>query len=314
MPAAPLFLLAPGRCFSSLICAMLGQHPQLYALPETQLLVRDTMGEWLRDFGWGIHSHGLVRAIAEVIFGGQTAGNVRRARSWLEQRKRASTADVLFELMAQLRPLLLVEKTPMLTYRPSHMERARQLFPDARFLHVVRHPAGYGRSLLEYFRHRAPLDYPRRVADMLANRESIFFKLFDPKLDPPDFDPQHAWLLRHDEVTTFTASLQLGTCLLVRAEELLANPIEGLREVCDWLDLDNDPEAINEMLHPERAPFGCFGPPGARFGADPKFLAKPVLRSQRERLPPLDAPMPWSPTGATFARPVRELATKIGYA
>ena len=205
MSTSPIILLAPGRCFSSLICAMLGQHPQLYALLETQLLVRESMEEWLNDFGTGIHSHGLLRAVSEIIFGGQTSVEIRRASRWLERRQKVKTSEVLCELTHELGPLRLVEKSPMLTYRPEHMKRAAKLFPNAHFIHLTRHPVGYGTSLLEFFRNRAPLDNRRRVVNMLADRESIFYGLFDQDADPPAFDPQNAWHLRHSEVKTFTS-------------------------------------------------------------------------------------------------------------
>jgi Sulfotransferase family len=292
---------------------MLGQHPQLYALPETQLLVRDTMDEWIREFGSGIHSHGLLRAIAEIVFGGQTEFHVNLALQWLEQRRNAATGAVLSELIDEIRPLRLVEKTPMLTYRLEHMERAAWLFPDAFFLHLTRHPAGYGTSLLEFFRHRAPIASPSRLAAILANRESIFYRMYDPTADSPGFDPQHAWRLRHREVATFTASINPRRTLLIRAEDLLVDPRPCLSAVCEWLGVDSSSGAIDEMLHPENSPFGRFGPPRARFGADPKFLARPALRMRRERLPSLEEPMPWSTAGEGFSPPVRQLAASLGY-
>jgi hypothetical protein len=111
----PVFILAPGRCFSSLVCAMLGQNPQLYSVLETQLLTRDTMNEWLAAFAGGIHAHGLLRAVAEIIFGGQEERQIARARWWLAKRCDKNTDEVLKTLAAELSPLSLVEKSPMAT-------------------------------------------------------------------------------------------------------------------------------------------------------------------------------------------------------
>jgi len=39
----PLLILASPRSFTSVICAALGQHPQMYELPELHLFVADTL-------------------------------------------------------------------------------------------------------------------------------------------------------------------------------------------------------------------------------------------------------------------------------
>ncbi len=48
--AAPLFLLAPPRSYTSLINAMLGQHPQAYGLPELCLFNGQILKDmWVRN-------------------------------------------------------------------------------------------------------------------------------------------------------------------------------------------------------------------------------------------------------------------------
>ena len=39
----PVFILAPPRSYTTLICAMLGQHPELYGLPELHLFIAERM-------------------------------------------------------------------------------------------------------------------------------------------------------------------------------------------------------------------------------------------------------------------------------
>ena len=76
--ADPLFLLSPPLSLASHVCAMLGQHPQMYSLPETHLFLAETISEW-----WEIcakssfnMAHGLWRAIAELYFGRQTESQI----------------------------------------------------------------------------------------------------------------------------------------------------------------------------------------------------------------------------------------------
>ena len=74
------FILCPPRTYSSVICAMLGQHPDCYAFPELALFVAD-MVQGLFDFHsahcgglWTASycSPGLIRALAQLHDGAQT--------------------------------------------------------------------------------------------------------------------------------------------------------------------------------------------------------------------------------------------------
>ena len=74
-----------------------------------------------------------------------------------------------------------------------------------------------------------------------------------------------------------------------------------------------DAEAIDEMKHPERSPYACFGPPGARYGNDTFFLESPALRPARAKPQSLDGPLSWRDDGREFSAEVRELAQRFGY-
>ena len=90
--AAPLFLLAPPRSYTSLINAMLGQHPQCFGLPELCLFnVEYLMELWVRtsdEMGSEAKTrHGLLRAVAEIYAGEQTMDSVRMANHWCAARQ-----------------------------------------------------------------------------------------------------------------------------------------------------------------------------------------------------------------------------------
>jgi hypothetical protein len=315
MAANPIFILAPGRCFSSLICAMIGQHPQFYGLLETQLLARDTLQAWWESFGNGVHSHGLSRAVAEIVYGGQSAYEVQAAREWLWLRRERSTADLLAELAALVHPLVVIEKTPMVTYSAEHMERTRENFPDARFLHLVRHPIGYGCSLLEFYHRFSQVRSASETEALLCNPESIFFGLMSKPGDVHALDPQRCWYLRQSAVVAFLRGVPPRQQMRMRAEDLLVCPSASLGAIARWAGVRDDPFAIEEMTHPERSPFASIGPWNARLGGDPKFLKNPVLQSAKTRIPSLEDPIPWSSRGSRVGlRPeVKSLASEFGY-
>src|SRR5688572_20753878 len=114
--AAPLFLLAPPRSYTSLVNAMLGQHPQAFGLPELCLFnVEKLIDLWTGVEGenaerGAMARHGLLRAVAEIYGGEQTSATINMAISWASARETWETGRVFQELVAKLHPLVAVEK------------------------------------------------------------------------------------------------------------------------------------------------------------------------------------------------------------
>ncbi len=292
-------ILAPPRCFTTLVSAMLGQHPQMYGLPETYLFTCQTMQEW-----WTAHQgtdriDGLSRAVAEIMFKGQTETTIKLARQWL-RRSDLSTADVLRMLADKVAPLALVEKTPQATERVQYMQRIVTEFPQARFLHLLRHPFGQVRSRLE--RRLKKLKEVSPTMDLVEVAQRF-----------GGVDPQMLWYRCNSNILTFLAAVEPEQQMCVRGEDLLSDPDRNLRKITLWLNLRSDPEAIEAMKHPERSPFARFGPPNAPMGGDEKFFQNPGFHRMQLTVQSLDGPLPWRRDGARFAPKIRELAHRFGY-
>src|SRR3569623_3720937 len=151
--AAPLFLLAPPRSYTSLMNAMLGQHPQAFGLPELCLFNTTKLkGMWARESD-EMENHaktrqGLLRAVAEIYAGEQTTATITMAHHWCTARQEGSVADVYRELVDQIDPLISGEKSPSYTISVKRMADIYAAFPNARFLHLTRHPIGQCKSLM----------------------------------------------------------------------------------------------------------------------------------------------------------------------
>jgi hypothetical protein len=81
-------ILAPPRSCSSLIAAMLGQHPSLYAPAELECFTGPTLGHCF-EFAERVPAvtmHGLLRSVAQLQSGCQNDATVVAARQWLEAR------------------------------------------------------------------------------------------------------------------------------------------------------------------------------------------------------------------------------------
>lgn len=306
----PLLVLGTPRSFTTVVSAMLGQHPQMYGLPETHLLRDETLADWWARAERALYpmSDGLVRTVAQLCFGEQTESSVRRARGWLRRRLNFTTG-YMFEVLAQkVHPAMMVEKSPSMVYYPDALERIFSLFPKAKFLHLVRHPRGHGESVM-------------RFMDDVAKHGPIPPWLIElasfPAACAPDddvlIDPQRSWYVLNMNICKFLASVPAAQKLQCRGEDFLTEPDENLRHVAAWLGVRTDEEAIEAMKHPEHSPYACYGPPGALLGNDYFFLASPALRPSRAEPQSLEGPLSWRPDGAGFTPEVKGLAQAFGY-
>src|SRR5262249_52884516 len=153
------------------------------------------------------------------------------------------------------------------------LERIRDLFPRARFIHLLRHPRAHGESVMKFIeerqRHGAIPDSHWLLH--LATYPDLSAAASDVLERTRELDPQRGWFVLNHNISEFFESLPNDQKLSVRGEELLQSPDGPLRQIAAWLGVRIDDEAIDEMKHPERSPYACFGPPGARYGNDAFF-------------------------------------------
>jgi len=295
----PVIVLAAPRSFTSVVGAMLGQHPQMYGLPEVNLFVAETISERAGAMaGRGPSHHGLLRVIAQLFAGEQTVQTTAYARRWLEKRANRTCVSVFRELAEKVSPRVLVDKSPRTIMRAESLQRVRRAFPSARFIHLLRHPRSQCESI---WNHRGHF-----VADRMG--------ALDYSTTPPMLDFQRAWYKMQVNIITFLDGVPEGQKIRIRGEDVLADPDTHLRQTAEWLGVSADEEAIEAMKHPERSPYASFGPPNAALGNNPRFLDSPILhRRSRAQEPTLEGPLGWRPDGRGFSPEVKELASEFGY-
>jgi Sulfotransferase family len=312
--AGPVLILAPPCTFSWVVCAIVGQHPELYGLPELHLFSADTVGSWLTQCSRESYDmdHGLVRAVAEICFREQSDHSVAWARGWLRRRAHFTTGFLLEVLADRLHPLVPVEKSPSIVYRPDFMRRAFDMFPGARFLHLVSHPATYCEAVTGAMRElsaRQPLP-PSHWLMHLAS-----FPRREPGCLPgvPVLDPQVSWYALNRTILEFLESVPNDQVRTVRGEDLVAGSDDALAQIAAWLEVRTDPEALAEMKHPERSPFAPYGPASSPFGSDVFLLEGPLLRPEWTAPRSLEGPVAWRDDGQEFFPEVKALGRQFGY-
>lgn len=299
----PLFIVAPGRSYTSVVGGMIGQHPDVYGLPELNMSHVDTLGQMLNslkgplEFGMA----GLLRLLAQLHEGAQDEEAVLRARAWILERSHWSIAQAFAHIQTEIGDKVMIDKSPLNVMRIEHLQRLQALFPNALWLHLTRHPRTAGKSSMSL---RAALAEGKieGLGQMAGKTRSL--------------DPEKGWLRAQQNILDFSATLGLGQYMRIKAEMLLSDPKMYLGQICDWAGLSSEAAALEAMMHPEDSPYACLGPPSARFGNDPNFLSEPTLdfdRLARIKEPPLEGPVEWRDDGTGFSRPVLRLARQFGY-
>jgi len=302
---APLFILAPPRSFTSVICGMVGQHPQMYGLPEVNLFAADDyvgLSERVYRLRPGFR-HGLLRAIAELGLGGQTVENIETAQTWLDEHSHTPGGDIFLDLAEWAAPRRLVDKSPIYVYAPDALERLVETCPDAYYLHLTRHPRPTCESVYA-LREKVQTALGRAGGGRGAARGNN-------KLAEVD-DPESLWLKPHLRVMEFLEDVPEARKLRLRGEDFMADPDTYLPLVCEWLGISSSSESIEAMKHPENSPFACMGPMNARFGNDPSFLESPGLREYKPKPQSLSGPLQGT-DGATLSEDIVEWAGHLGY-
>jgi hypothetical protein len=295
----PLFILAAPRSFTSVACAMLGQHPELYGVPELNLFVAPTLASMCEQLVGlkQIQLHGLLRTVAHLYSGEQTLASLDLARRWILRRLDATTAEVYRTLCQRVAPLRIVDKSPIYSARRSSLDRVRRAFPEAYYLHLVRHPRSQGESLLKV---------AGGVMAVMANS-------VDYATEPPTLDPQVAWYRVQRSILGFLTRIPADRQMRLRGEDLLNDPRRHLVEICRWIGIAESDAAVASMLHPEASPFAGLGPLGAHLGNDISFLRSPGRAAGPIPESRLGGPLSWRTDGQGFARPVVRLARALGY-
>ena len=272
--AEPLFILAPPHGHGALLAAALGKHPGFASLPATHLLCADTPTDLAARWGDRLagHDHGLLRAIAALITGDAAAAD------WLAARKKTASADIFNALARAAAPRRLIDASFLYAVDDTALARIAAHFPEARYIHLLRHPA-------------AALPGPDQAR---ARTEPL-------------------WLRPHLRIHAFLASLPPLNWLRLRTEWLAADPEPRLSALLDWLDAPQDGDILADMLDPEILPdFATPGPDFAPHGVDPALLADPGLDRLFAAPPAPDfSDDAWEAAG--FDAETRAMARLFGY-
>jgi hypothetical protein len=261
---APVFVLAPIRSCSTICVAVLAGHPDLFGFPEMLLFtaptVRGLLAEqerrpkipapWIRA-----RLTGVLRAVAQLHEGSQAPEAIERAERWLAERSDWPTASLMDHLLNLAGPRTGIENSPDTAVTDEALQACLAAYPNARFIHLTRHPVTSQRSMHEHVGQ----GWRRSRQELTARCATV-------------------WLRTHVRIAKALTPLPPERWLRVRAEDLLRDPATTLPRICSWLGLRCDAEIISRMRRTEEWCFADTGPADNLYGGDLKFLRSPVLQ------------------------------------
>lgn len=296
----PLFILAAPFSGASWLAGVLGRHPGLYALPQIFPCMADSLGELLDLFALSQLSHGdgLRRAVAQLAFGGQGAAQIVAADAWLQARRAWSTAELVAWLTEQVAPRRLVIPDAEMPLRPHELRRFRGSLPQARWLHLVRHPWSQGCLHAAWLREQlfVPVDFR------------------DHAQTPPLPEPQLPWLRSNQNLLLAAGDWPDSQWRRLHSEAFDADFAGNLAGLCEWLDLPLTRADLDAMAEPAAWLYAQTPAGPARGGLEAEVWADfaPELETLAAQ-PRLDAPLPWRRDRQSLAPELRALAKRLGY-
>jgi hypothetical protein len=243
----PLFILSTWRSGGSVLAAMLGQHPELYAFPELNVLLAETISDLFKldqrveeECGWptNYQTAGSIHAVAELEIGNQSPEAIDAATRWLRQRGHWSTRRFVDHLLELVEPKIGVIKTNQAGVSGLFLDRIATAYPHGRFLHLTRHPLSACNSL-QRFRRTMPLRFFPSIAGVERSLERDL----------------REWCYFQRNILAFGGKQSPARFLRVRAEDILTGSDSALAGVASWLGVATDATAISGLRRPERAVF-----------------------------------------------------------
>ena len=296
----PIFILGSPCSFTSLVAAMLGQHPETYGVPELNLFITETLEELALNLRGSrqFQSHGLLRTIAQLYAGEQTLCSIDMARRWVSNRLQYKTAEIYVKLCHKISPLRIVEPSHLYATDLEILNRIRNTFPEACFLHLLCHPKTQGESVMK-----------------IANGAiAILEDWIDYSTEPPVIEPQYGWYKLNSNILNFLKRVPSHQKMSIRGEDIINDPCLNLEKICRWLNLNWDQSVLATLLRPQDSSYASYGPYGTHLGLDPHFLKSPTFEAHKKvGIVSLEGSLSWRTDNKGFIPEVLQLAQEFGY-
>jgi acyl transferase domain-containing protein/aryl carrier-like protein len=225
--APMVFLLGSPRSGSTLLRVMLAGHPALFCPPELHLLPFNTLAERQAALADSYLGEGLQRAVMALKDLDAEASQAL-LDDWIA--KEFTVPAVYDQLQQWAGDRTLVDKSPTYGFSRTTLERATQIFENAKFIHLTRHPYAVMDSFV-----RTRMD-----------------KIFDlPPADPYALAEQ-VWQGSNQNILDFLAQVPSPQVHTLRYEDLVQDPTVAMTALCGFLAIPFHPAVVNPYSQREQ--------------------------------------------------------------
>jgi len=143
------FLLSAPRSGSTLLRRMLGCHPDIYAPMELHLMAYQDFAQRSQELSDEDHAHlleGVIVARQEIR---GMSRSVSMAVDQMYVRDRRPVSQFFKEIDPYIQAKVLIDKTPTYAFSLSTLERLKNTFPSAKFIHLTRRPNAVIKSIID---------------------------------------------------------------------------------------------------------------------------------------------------------------------
>lgn len=223
-----IFILSPPRSGSTLLRVMMQGHPGLFAPPELFLLPYNSLQEQMSDFT-GHRKSTLESNVRALMAIHQCSFREAEVIRFQLEKANSSVQDYYRYMQRKLGDKLLVDKTPSYSLNYETLLRAEDLFENALYIHLTRHPYGMIRSFEESRMEHDWFPYITGDNHYLDNCKHSRRQL-----------AEMVWNIAHKNILQFTQQLPRHRHICIGYEQLLLKPQDTLTDVCKFLGLDFD--------------------------------------------------------------------------
>lgn len=143
------FLLSAPRSGSTLLRQMLGCHPDIYAPMELHLMSYLNFKQRRQELNDEEHKHLLE---GTIVARQEVRGMKRSISEAVEEmyaRDERSVCQFFKEIDSYLKQKVLIDKTPSYAFSQGTIERIKNTFPKAKFVHLTRQPNAVIKSMID---------------------------------------------------------------------------------------------------------------------------------------------------------------------
>lgn len=229
-----VLILSPERSGSTLLTVMLGGHSRLFSPPELHLLRYPDFASFRAGYPAAMASLSSLMEELRLDYEEDRLDHMFAGMS---------TPDVYRWILARCpQGSFLVDKTPAYSRETSTLERAETMRPH--YVWLIRHPLGVAASKIDRYRARRRAENVRLMArikyPLFALREGVLARRGKSVRRAVAY-----WVDVHERIRAFLERVPEDRRRVVHYEKLVAEPLEAMEQLCQWLGLEVEPPMLD---------------------------------------------------------------------